>query len=467
MAQPVSGTKAVALTALALAGGCTLISGGADLYTTEAAGAAGGTGGSGGTGGTGATGGGGMGATGGGGGGECDNSIKDGSETDVDCGGAQCPACADGLDCNESGDCTSGHCADDICCDAPCDGVCEACSAANTSGADGTCADIPSGLNPDGECSIVCDGAGACQCGSGVTGTIVHGTEGPSCSGGLTCGGISCCENNLLPSGTFAMGRSVSGCDAAGVSTGSDQPEHVATVAGFYLDRFEVTVGRFRKFVNQYNGTAPASGAGAHPLISGSGWNSAWDSELPSNQAALKTNLACGGTYSTWTDDEGSNESYAISCVSWHEAFAFCSWDGGRLPTEAEWEYAAAGGADNRLHPWGQAAPTAEHVSFEFSGETPFHVVGSFSAGQGRWGHDDLSGNMSEWMLDWFADDWYGPGPGNPCNNCANLSTASGRVRRGGGFYNDDGGMRSADRHDLPIATDRREDLGFRCARTQ
>ncbi|RLB49122.1 MAG: hypothetical protein DRI90_24810, partial [Deltaproteobacteria bacterium] len=219
------------------------------------------------------------------------------------------------------------------------------------------------------------------------------------------------------------MGRGETGCDASdddGLGS-AWQPEHNATVASFYLDRFEATVGRFRNFVDQYDGTPPANGEAAHPLISGSGWNSAWDGNLPVDQAALINNIKCDETYQTWTDSVGTNESYPVNCVSWYEAFAFCIWDGGRLPTGAEWEYAAAGGSDNRLFPWGQALPGCGQANCSEEGNSPLIAVGSYAGGQGRWGHDDLAGSMLEWTLDYYDVNRYSPGPGNPCDNCANL----------------------------------------------
>ena len=62
----------------------------------------------------------------------------------------------------------------------------------------------------------------------------------------------------------------------------------------------------------------------------------------------------------TWTDAPGDNEQLPMNCVGFYEAFAFCLWDGGRLPTEAEWESVAAGGEENRLYPWGSTAPGAD-----------------------------------------------------------------------------------------------------------
>jgi formylglycine-generating enzyme required for sulfatase activity len=279
---------------------------------------------------------------------------------------------------------------------------------------------------------------------------------------GTECQGKSCCENILVPGGAFPLGRSDSGTDQHDGHEG-EQPEHAVTVSDFYLDTYEVTVGRFRKFVEQYDGTAPSEGAGAHPLIVGSGWQAAWASELPATQAGLMSNLKCFTFSQTWTDTAGGNETHAISCVTWYESFAFCAWDGGRLPTEAEWEYASAGATENRLYPWGQAAPSATYANYNDSDNSP-NEVGSHAAGAGRWGHQDLAGSMFEWVFDCYDSGWYAGG-GSVCNDCANMSAASLRALRGGGFGSFATDLRAAYRYaDMP--SDRFEGFGFRCART-
>jgi formylglycine-generating enzyme required for sulfatase activity len=262
-------------------------------------------------------------------------------------------------------------------------------------------------------------------------------------------------------------GDAGAGCSDEWNGGGEEVPEHDATVSDFYLDTFAVTVGRFRKFVEQYDGTAPAQDAGAHPLIADSGWQNAWNSELPSTETGLTSNLKCsyiGGQ--TWTDTAGANEQYPINCVSWYEAFAFCIWDGGRLPTEAEWEYAAAGGSENRLYPWGPEAPdgTPERANMHNTANSSFIDVGSYPDGAGRYGQHDLAGSTWEWVLDWYEGEWYS-GDGNTCNNCSNLNNPFYRVARGGSFGNNALYLRSAYRfYDSP--SNRAGSIGFRCART-
>lgn len=260
------------------------------------------------------------------------------------------------------------------------------------------------------------------------------------------------------------MGRGVvpGGADTTVFGFDNELPEHAMTVSSFALDTFEATVGRFRRFVDAYAGP-PAVGAGAHPLIPGTGWASWWDALVPSDAAALRLQLNCSGP--TWTDAPGGNENLPVNCVSWYVAVAFCAWDGGWLPTEAEWEYAAAGGDENRLYPWGSEAPQLAHASRD----TPAAEVGSTPAGNGRWGHRDLAGSKFEWTYD--ASSRYSGG-GAACTNCANtlFDRYNDHVLRGGGrglglaINLPSSYLRAAYRVYSP--TIHSPTVGFRCART-
>ena len=287
----------------------------------------------------------------------------------------------------------------------------------------------------------------------------------PSCSGlAATCGpsSESCCTSLLVPgnqSGEIFY-RSYDGV----VNTYKSYP---ATVNDFYLDKYEITVGRFRQFVNAGMGTQaspPASGAGAQPLITGSGWDSTWNTNLPLKTTALESAMKCSATYQTWTDTAGSNENQPQNCLDWYEAFAFCAWDGGRLATEAEWNYAAAGGSDQRYYPW-SSPPTSTTIDDSYAvycispcGST--QNVGSKSPkGDGKWGHADLGGNVWEWTLDWYSTYQ------TACNNCADLTAAIFRLIRGGGFQSAANLLLSSHRgYTYPDQPD--YVIGSRCART-
>jgi formylglycine-generating enzyme required for sulfatase activity len=265
----------------------------------------------------------------------------------------------------------------------------------------------------------------------------------------------------LVPGGTFY--RSYDGVDFK-------DPNYPATVSDFYLDKYEITVGRFRMFVNAGMGTqasAPVSGAGANPLITGSGWDSTWNTHLAATTAALTTNLKCYAGYQTWTDTAGSNERMPQNCMDWYTAFAFCTWDGGRLATEAEWSYAASGGSEQRYYPW-SSPPTSTTINDSYavycggSCNSAQNVGSKSPTGDGKWGQSDLAGNVLEWTLDWYES----PYP-IPCVNCADLSTVSGRVLRGGAFGNSASIIRSANRsYDNAPRNTNSNFVGSRCART-
>jgi formylglycine-generating enzyme required for sulfatase activity len=279
------------------------------------------------------------------------------------------------------------------------------------------------------------------------------------------------------------MGRGVSvgGSDYYPDGYSDELPEHIANIDAFALDRYEVTVGRFRRFVEAYDAWRaagnPQNGAGARSNVAASGWLQSWmylGNELPSSSVQLRQALSCSTYYSTWTENAAAFESYPINCVTWYEAFAFCLWDGGWLPTEAEWEYAAAGGGGpdgNRLYPWGSAEPTQALANCwdtwgEQESPTPLEV-GSKPAGVGRWGHFDLAGSMDEWVMDWYGDTYYGDADyPSTCDECMNAtpSQSATRVARGGSWYWYWYKARAAYRN-LDKPDTRRHDFGFRCAR--
>lgn len=243
-----------------------------------------------------------------------------------------------------------------------------------------------------------------------------------------------------------------------------------AEVSDFHLDRFEVTVGRFRKFVEAYdawrNSGHPADGEGGDPHVAGTGWSAGLTPNLAQDAMALVGGVtACGAT---WTDSPGpGTETKPIDCVDWYEAAAFCTWDGGWLVTEAEASYAASGGSQARAYPWSNppSSLTIDQTYANYSyGQTQRGPtdVGAFSPkGDGRWGQADLGGNVYEWVWDLFQ-----PAFTSPCTDCVGdiPDSVEDRARRGGGFYGDATSVRSVELGEH-VPTFRNANLGFRCAR--
>ena len=255
----------------------------------------------------------------------------------------------------------------------------------------------------------------------------------------------------MIPAGTF---------NRSNVTTAP------ATVSSFRLDTYEVSVGRFRQFVAGYPGTLPAAGSGKNPADANDmGWDPAWNASLETDAAALVNLLVMRCQGSTFTRDPGANEGQPINCLTWFEAQAFCIWDQGRLPTEAEWNYAAAGGSEQRIFPW-SVPPESVTVDATYAVvEGAVQVVGSRSPkGDGKWGQSDLAGNVWEWVLDYL---------GNypvPCVDCANhlpSGASPSRADRGGSTYpsfTSSQILRTTNRGNV-LPAQRQDNLGVRCAR--
>ena len=217
----------------------------------------------------------------------------------------------------------------------------------------------------------------------------------------------------LVPAATFTMGD------------GEDSPLRSVYVDAFYLDRFEVTTERFARFL-------AATGAVSEP----EGWDEAKSPaarELP------------------------------VVGVDWREADAYCRWAGKRLPTESEWERAARG-TDAKVFPWGNDDPGAERARFATSASGPYQgglaPVGSHAAGQSSEGIQDLAGNASEWVADWYSASFATGDVRNP----KGPESGPGRGIRGGGWQEPAERLRSAKRF-YASPDNRAEDVGFRCAR--
>jgi len=276
------------------------------------------------------------------------------------------------------------------------------------------------------------------------------------------CGpNLNCCRSTPVPDGDFARG-----CDSACSFGFCDVPldGFQASVSSVALDAFEVTVGRFREFVLDYPRALPRAGEGANPQNpEDSGWDSAWNEGLPETSDDLRASLvsaSCGASR-TWTDErmDAQGELKPINCVSWYLANAFCIWDGGRLPTHAEWTHAAMGD-EQRRYPW-SVPPDSTRIddSFAVFRGNALSPVGTKAAGVGRWGHYDLAGNVAEWVFD-AKDACF---PTSECRDCGYAEGIE-RTNMGGSFVDDAVQLETIERGG-GFADDQFTTVGIRCAR--
>jgi formylglycine-generating enzyme required for sulfatase activity/serine/threonine protein kinase len=253
-------------------------------------------------------------------------------------------------------------------------------------------------------------------------------------------------EMVLVPAGTFRMGS------PEGQGDMDERPQHDVTLSAYCIGRTEVTVAAY--------GACVAAGGCSVALLT---------ENLPNYSAEDVKEL------SRWCNPK-DRSNHPINCIDWDQAAAYCMWNGQRLPTEAEWEYAALGN-DGREYPWGNGAPSAtrvnacggECVAVATRESIPFEPlyddndgwettapVGSYPEGASPFGALDMAGNVAEWTADWYGV--YSPqaetDPQGP-------KTGSSRVFRGGSWA---GFIRGADRR-WPDPKVRATNLGFRCAR--
>jgi hypothetical protein len=215
-----------------------------------------------------------------------------------------------------------------------------------------------------------------------------------------------------IPAGTYVMGRAL-GAD-------NEQPMHSVSLAAFELAHTEVTI-------DAYQACVTAGGCTVTPGVD--------DNDEPCNAG------------------QPEREGHPINCVSWHQASAYCSWVGKRLPTEEEWEYAARG-TDGRRFPWGDASPSNLNLCWSSSvSRISTCPVGSFPAGDSPFGVADMQGNVWEWTSSGYSDSYDQP------------RTDTARVSRGNSWRSDESLYVSTT---FRVGRDpgvHRDDVGFRCAR--
>jgi formylglycine-generating enzyme len=228
-----------------------------------------------------------------------------------------------------------------------------------------------------------------------------------------------------IPGGRFMMGGDDEYAAAA------EQPVHPVIVDGFFMDAHTVTNAEFRAFVAATNYVtvaerAPTSAeilralpAGTPPpdpqlLVAGS------VVFAPTREAVDLTDWSRWWRWTpgaSWRHPEGpgsgiaGKDDFPVVHIAWEDAQAYLRWAGKRLPTEAEWEFAARGGRPHARYAWGDAPPDAAHPRAHiYAGDFPSHPaeprpVGSFpSTGYGLY---DMAGNVWQWTADWFRPDTY------------------------------------------------------------
>lgn len=186
-----------------------------------------------------------------------------------------------------------------------------------------------------------------------------------------------------IPAGEFAMGSDEEDDDA--------RPVHRVRVASFSISRCEVTREQYARFLKAASRPEPPH----------------------------------------WKDDRFNAPGQPVLAVTYDEALAFCRWAGGRLPTEAEWEYAARG-TDGRRYPWGNEEPDKSRAVFHLDvGFGGTRDTGSVPAGASPFGVLDMAGNLFEWCADWYDGGYYSR---SPRENPAGPSSGELRVIRGGAW---------------------------------
>ena len=259
------------------------------------------------------------------------------------------------------------------------------------------------------------------------------GGEGEPCFGDGTCNsGLSCnasdacivlvtcpsCVSNWtdISGGTFNMGSNTGESD--------EKPVHSVAVPSFDMMKTEVTVSLYRQCVDAGACTAPDTGSGCN-------WG------------------------------ESGRDEHPVNCVDWNQAFSFCQWAGGRLPTESEWEYAARSGGQNIMYPWGDDSPTCSLANYSgCEGKT--WAVCNATAGNTSQGLCDMAGNVWEWVQDWYHDTYNGA----PTDGSAwEFPSGDYRVLRGGSWYYVTVNLRASGRNRDSPDVRYYAAGGFRCGR--
>jgi formylglycine-generating enzyme len=256
----------------------------------------------------------------------------------------------------------------------------------------------------------------------------------------------------LIHGGAFMMGT--------GEGFAYEGPPHKVGVHSFYMDKTPVTVGEFARFVAATHYQTDAERLG---------WSGVFD---------IKKSSWTKGDKADWRHPEGAGktapENEPVTQVSFADAQAYAKWQGKRLPSEAEFEYAARGGLEGKTYAWGdELHPGGKYLANFWQGSFPEKntsadgftsrsPVGSFPPN--GYGLYDITGNVWEWTSDWFSAEYYSR---SPIDNPKGPDNGEEKVIRGGSWMccsNFCSGYRVASRQHTPVDSGL-NNLGFRCVK--
>ncbi len=274
-----------------------------------------------------------------------------------------------------------------------------------------------------------------------------------SCAGvaPATCNQESCCLSLEVTGDTFNR---------------DGNALYPATISSFTMDKYEVTVDRLKRYIDWYfgpEGSVPALGAGKSlHFAPDPGWKATYPLPARTVQGMqdMQDMLSCVLTHGDPADANatylGTSPTLPANCVTFYVAYAMCIWDGGRLPTEAEWDFAATS-PEQRFYPWSvPASSTVIDATYAVYTAAGPKNVGSLLSGRGRYGQMDLAGNVAEWTLDYSAPYF------TPCVDCINTTVSANRSPRGGGYTASAVTVKTAFRTSNPPDAQSAK-IGFRC----
>lgn len=338
---------------------------------------------------------------------------------------------------------TDSHCSEDALCEGQ-----RCAEETHQCACESDCSESECGLDPVcGRLCGVCGDGDVCK-----DGTCIHCTPdcaGRECGTDPTCNSRDCgdcafgqgCHNGqcfefnqmvFIPAGSFWMGCNSAVDDDCSEDDSTDTmdefPYHEVSLSGYYIDLTEVTLLAYAECIS----------------------------------ARACTALVGGPAYSA------EKAGRPVTYVDWSQAVAFCNWVGKRLPTEAEWEKAARG-TDGRRFPWGSEPATCEYAVMYGDGDNGCGTGGTWNIcskspkGDSPYGLCDMSGNVDEWVSDWYGPYYYG---GSPKSDPAGPTSGILKTIRGGlfGFGGGDASLRVSDRQYAQPSYSY-FNLGFRCAK--